>query len=324
MFVMEIKEKVFRGVRLSGFVALAILFFVVCSSVYLFALLEVWSIFAGIALGVLSVVFVVAGLMIIEPNEARVIVFFGKYRGTITDNGFFWINPFNERKKITLRARNLDVLPVKVNDKVGNPVMIGAVMVWRVKDTYKAMFDIDTSSISGTESGNKNTVWSVVDSLNKLPKLMQSYENFVKTQSDAALRQIAGMYAYDSNESGGDAVTLRSGGSEVVRKLEEEINSRLAIAGIEVVEARINYLAYASEIAGVMLRRQQADAIISAREKIVEGAVSMVQLALDKLEKDGIIALDEERKAAMVSNLLVVLCADEAAQPVLNTGTLHH
>ena len=321
---METKEKSFNGVRTSGFIALSALFLVVCLSVYLFSLAQGWSIFAGIA-GLLFSAFAVAGFFIIEPNEARVIVFFGKYRGTITDNGFFWINPFNEKKKITLRARNLDVLPVKVNDKAGNPVMIGAVMVWKVKDTYKAMFNIDSSSISNSESKGKSNVWEVVGSLNKLGNLMQSYEKFVKIQSDAALRRIAGMYAYDSNESAGSAsLTLRSGDDEVARKLEEEINSRLAIAGIEVIEARINYLAYASEIAGVMLRRQQADAIISAREKIVEGAVSMVQLALDKLEKDRVVTLDEDRKAAMVSNLLVVLCADEAAQPVLNTGTLHH
>ncbi|MDR2809469.1 MAG: SPFH domain-containing protein [Tannerellaceae bacterium] len=321
---METKEKTFRGIKISGFAALLILFLVVCLSVRLFTLFEAWSILTACIGGGLFIPFTIIGLTIIEPNEARVVVFFGKYRGTITDNGFFWINPFNERKRITLRARNLDVLPVKVNDKVGNPVMIGAVMVWKVKDTYKAMFDIDSSSISSIESGKKTDFWTAVDSLNKLPKLMQSYENFVKTQSDAALRQIAGMYAYDSNESSDDSVTLRSGDGEVARKLEEEINSRLAIAGIEVIEARINYLAYASEIAGVMLRRQQADAIISAREKIVEGAVSMVQLALNKLEKESIVTLDEDKKAAMVSNLLVVLCADEAAQPVLNTGTLHH
>jgi regulator of protease activity HflC (stomatin/prohibitin superfamily) len=209
---MEKKEKVFTGARVSGFTALFVLFLVICLSAYLITLLQLWSICAGIALAVLSVILVAAGLTIIEPNEARVIVFFGKYRGTITDNGFFWINPFNERKKITMRARNLDVLPVKVNDKVGNPVMIGAVMVWKVKDTYKAMFDIDTSSVSGIESGNKNTVWTIADSLNKLPKLMQSYENFVKTQSDAALRQIAGMYAYDSMKAA--ATPSRSGRAE--------------------------------------------------------------------------------------------------------------
>ena len=259
------------------------------------------------------------GLMEIEPNNARVMLFFGKYKGTITDNGFFWVNPLYSKKKITLRARNLDVPPIKVNDKVGNPVMIGAVMVWKVKDTYRAMFDIDSSSIS--ISSNKSFI-SMGES-SELSQRMQNYENFVQIQSDAAIRKIAGMYAYDYNESK-DPVTLRSDDGEVAQKLEEELNSRLAIAGIEVLEARINYLAYASEIAGVMLRRQQAEAIIAARERIVEGAVSMVQLALNKLDKDNVVELDEERKAAMVSNLLVVLCADEAAQPVVNTGTLHH
>lgn len=193
--------------------------------------------------------------------------------------------------------------------------MIGSVLVWKVKDTYKAMFDIDTSSISGVMGSVNNYIQS--------SNRMQAYENFVKIQSDAALRQVAGMYAYDNNESKDGDVTLRSDNGEISEKLEEELNSRLAIAGIEVIEARINYLAYAAEIASVMLRRQQADAIIAAREKIVEGAVSMVQLALDKLLKEGIVELDEERKAAMVSNLLVVLCADEAAQPIVNAGTLH-
>jgi membrane protease subunit (stomatin/prohibitin family) len=196
----------------------------------------------------------------------------------------------------------MDIEPIKVNDKVGNPIMIGAVLVWKVKDTYKATFDIDST----------------------FDNVMKSCESFVQIQSDTALRKVAGMYAYDNHEHETDIVTLRSDGDEVSRRLEEELNSRLDIAGIEVVEARINYLAYAAEIASVMLRRQQADAIISAREKIVEGAVSMVQLALNKLAKEEIVDLDEERKAAMVSNLLVVLCADEAAQPIVNAGTLHH
>lgn len=252
--------------------------------------------------------------MVIEPNNARVMIFFGKYKGTITDNGFFWVNPFYNKKKLTLRASNLDVAPIKVNDKVGNPIMIGSVLVWRVKDSYKAMFDIDTSSMN-TDISNKQTQFG---------NRMKSYENFVKIQSDAALRQVAGMFAYDNNESDENQVTLRSDDGEISQKLEEELNSRLEIAGIEIIEARINYLAYAAEIASVMLRRQQADAIIAAREKIVEGAVSMVQLALNKLQNENIVELNEERKAAMVSNLLVVLCADEAAQPIVNAGTLHH
>ncbi len=315
---METSEKQFSGLRLSGFLCAFILLVLVGIFIYLFVLGKEWSVATAFVVCLPLIALVSLGFIIIEPNDARVMVFFGKYKGTITDNGFFWFNPFYNKKKITLRARNLDVPPIKVNDKVGNPVMIGAVMVWRVKDTYKAVFDIDSSSITDTHVAHTSIV------INKLSKVMQNYENFVKIQSDAALRQIAGMYAYDSNESEGDRVTLRSDDGEVAQRLEEELNSRLAIAGIEVIEARINYLAYASEIAGVMLRRQQADAIIAAREKIVEGAVSMVQLALDKLEKEEVVELDEDKKAAMVSNLLVVLCADEAAQPVLNTGTLHH
>lgn len=258
--------------------------------------------------------------MQLEPNEARVMVFFGKYKGTFKETGFFWVNPFMDKKKLSLRARNLDVEPIKVNDKIGNPVLIGLVLVWKVKDTYKAMFEIDSQTIANTSTANGKevSVGSTVGSR------MNAFENFVRIQSDAALRQVAGQYAYDNNESESDELTLRSGGEEINEQLEQKLNERLAMAGIEILEARINYLAYAPEIAAVMLRRQQASAIISAREKIVEGAVSMVKMALDKLSDEEIVELDEERKAAMVSNLLVVLCADEAAQPVVNTGTLHH
>lgn len=312
---MERTEKIFNGSKLSGFTAILIEVVLVALFIVLAKLGATWALLIGCVVILPLLVLLPIGFMIIEPNDARVMVFFGKYKGTITDNGFFWVNPFFEKKKITLRARNLDVPPIKVNDKVGNPVMIGAVMVWKVSDTYKAMFDIDSSSISQTTDMNSKS---------QLSKLMKSYENFVAIQSDAALRKIAGMYAYDANESESDRVTLRSDDGEVAQMLEKELNSRLSIAGIEVIEARINYLAYAAEIAGVMLRRQQADAIIAAREKIVEGAVSMVQLALDKLDKEEIVELDDDKRAAMVSNLLVVLCADEAAQPVLNTGTLHH
>lgn len=298
---MKTQEKKFEGIKLSGFIGIFIMvLFAACGAILLMS-----KIIYLIPLGIIALIlfaFMRYGLIQIEPNEARVMVFFGKYKGTITDNGFFWVNPFYNKKKITLRARNLDVEPIKVNDKVGNPIMIGSVLVWKVKDTYKAMFDIDS------ESNN----------------VMLSCENFVKIQSDAALRQVAGIYAYDSNDNNEDTITLRSDHEEVNNRLEAELNSRLAIAGIEVVEARINYLAYAAEIASVMLRRQQADAIIAAREKIVEGAVSMVELALKKLADEEIVELDEERKAAMVSNLLVVLCADESAQPVVNAGTLHH
>ena len=252
------------------------------------------------------------GFMIIQPNIARVLIFFGKYRGTVTDNGFFWVNPFYSARRISLRARNMDVAPIKVNDKNGNPIMIGLVLVWKIKDTYKACFDIEVDNTTTVDKeGNKTTK-------------SNGYDNFVNVQSDAALRKVAGMYAYDNIDHHSEELTLRSGGEEINDRLEKELRSRLDIAGIEVVEARINYLAYAAEIASVMLRRQQADAIISAREKIVEGAVSMVDLALKKLSADGIVELDEERKASMVSNLLVVLCADESASPVINTGTLYN
>lgn len=252
------------------------------------------------------------GFMIIQPNIARVLIFFGKYRGTVTDNGFFWVNPFYSTRKLSLRARNMDVAPIKVNDKNGNPIMIGLVLVWKIKNTYKACFDIEVGNTTTVDkNGNKTTHDN-------------GYDNFVNVQSDAALRKVAGMYAYDNIDHHSEELTLRSGGEEINDRLEKELRSRLDIAGIEVVEARINYLAYAAEIASVMLRRQQADAIISAREKIVEGAVSMVDLALKKLSADGIVELDEERKAAMVSNLLVVLCADESASPVINTGTLYN
>jgi regulator of protease activity HflC (stomatin/prohibitin superfamily) len=293
---MEKQEKKFTGVRISAFAAIAI------------ALISGFVILGGCIYGgnpalftcsslIIFLMFIalIKGLIIVEPNNVRVMVLFGKYKGTLTENGFFWVNPFLSKRKATLRARNLDIEPIKVNDKMGNPIMIGAVLVWRVKDTYKVMFDIASGPT-----------------------------DFVQIQSDAALRQVAGMYAYDNNDNDKDAITLRSDSDEVSQRLEDELNSRISIAGIEVIEARINYLAYASEIASVMLRRQQADAIIAAREKIVEGAVSMVQLALDKLQKEEIVELDEERKAAMVSNLLVVLCADEAAQPIVNAGTLHH
>ena len=254
------------------------------------------------------------GFMVIQPNQSRVMTFFGKYRGTVRANGFFWVNPFYGKRKLSLRARNMDVAPIKVNDKNGNPIMIGLVLVWKIKDTYKACFDIDVDTMPVVQKDGESV---------QLPQSLKGYDSFVNVQSDAALRRVAGMYAYDNMDHKNEEITLRSGGEEINDRLEEELRSRLLIAGIEVVEARINYLAYAAEIASVMLRRQQADAIISAREKIVEGAVSMVELALKKLEAEQVVHLDEERKAAMVSNLLVVLCADESASPVINAGTLY-
>ena len=276
---------------------------------------------AGVGGGVLVFAnfFVSGGFMLIEPGEARVMMFFGKYRGTFTRAGYYWVNPFLSAKKLSLRARNLDAEPIKVNDKTGNPVMIGMVLVWKLKDTYKAMFEIDAQTMAASKSQSEVGV-STVSTAN----IMNAFEKFVRIQADAALRQVAGQYAYDDGETGGNELTLRDGSDEINKELEAKIDERLAMAGIEVIEARINYLAYAPEIAAVMLRRQQATAIIAAREKIVEGAVSMVKMALDKLSAEEIVELDEDKKAAMVSNLLVVLCGDDTAQPVINTGTLNH
>ncbi|MBP8903037.1 MAG: SPFH domain-containing protein [Paludibacteraceae bacterium] len=323
---METKEGKFSGIKLPGIPMLIFNLLLLIAIVLLF----VWAVssktlssgaitFYAILSTVLFIFNTVAwgGFMQIEPNEARVMVFFGEYRGTVKENGFFWVNPFYTKKKLTLRARNLDAEPIKVNDKSGNPIMIGMVVVWKVVDTYKASFEIDNASMASAMPGA-----GLQDNVNTK---MKAYENFVKIQSDAALRKVAGVYAYDHNTSGDEnSLTLRSGGEEMNELLESQINERLRIAGIEVIEARINYIAYAPEIASVMLRRQQADAIIAAREKIVEGAVGMVKMALDKLSADGIIELDDEKKAAMVSNLLVVLCGETNAQPVINSGTLYN
>lgn len=313
---MESKEFQFNGFVMNGFVMLFVSLGMIALTAYSFyvgATLCEYAYFLGGVLGILSFIFLF-GFKIIEPNEANAMVFFGVYRGTLSRTGYYWVNPFYSAKKVSLRARNLNVEPIKVNDKVGNPIMIGLVLVWQLKDTYRALFEIDSETMASKPNEVSNSKAS----------RMKAFESFVRIQSDAALRQVAGLYAYDNNEGGDDELTLRNGGDEVNEQLVEKLNERLAMAGIQVVEARINYLAYAPEIAAVMLRRQQASAIISAREKIVEGAVSMVKMALDKLSADEIVELDEDKKAAMVSNLLVVLCADEQAQPVVNTGTLNH
>ena len=312
---MEAKERTYNGMLMNGFLALLVNLVVLPVLAFLtmyYAMDILWiSIPAMIVLS-LAFFIMLAGYFSNEPNEARVMVFFGKYEGTFKDTGFYWVNPFMDKKKLSMRARNLDVEPIKVNDKIGNPILIGLVLVWKLKDTYKAMFEIDAQTMA-----NKNGIATVAGR-------MSAFEAFVRVQSDAALRQVAGEYAYDDNDQNVDELTLRGGGDEINDQLEKRLNERLAMAGMEIVEARINYLAYAPEIASVMLRRQQASAIITAREKIVEGAVSMVKMALDKLSADEIVELDEEKKAAMVSNLLVVLCADEPAQPVINSGTLNH
>jgi regulator of protease activity HflC (stomatin/prohibitin superfamily) len=237
--------------------------------------------------------FILPGFFIVNPNQSVVMILFGKYKGTVKDNGFFWVIPFYIKRKISLRARNIDSAPIKVNDKLANPVKIGVVLVWRVKDTYKAAFDVD------------------------------DYSHFVDVQSDAAIRKLAGSYAYDNFDDEEIEITLRSGGDEINAKLESSLRDRLEIAGIEVMEARINYLAYSEEIAQAMLKRQQATAIIAARIKIVEGAVSMVEMAINKLSENGVVELDDERKAAMVSNLMVVLVSDKDTSPVVNTGSIY-
>lgn len=251
-------------------------------------LLFLVAVFAGLILAM--------GLVLVNPNSSRVLLLFGKYVGTIKQNGLYWVNPLFSKKKISLRASNFDSERLKVNDKLGNPVMISTILVWRVTDTYKAAFDVD------------------------------DYKNFVRVQTDAAVRKLASMYPYDNFADEGieEDITLRSSVNEVSEALEKEIQDRLQMAGIQVLEARIGYLAYAQEIANAMLKRQQATAIVAARHKIVEGAVSMVEMALEELNKKEIVNLDEERKAAMVSNLMVVLCSDKDASPVVNTGTLNH
>lgn len=246
-----------------------------------------------VAIIFLAILFCI-GFFFVYPNGSRVLTLFGEYKGTVKQHGFYWVNPFFVRKNISLRARNFDSERLKVNDKLGNPINISVILVWRVKNTYKAAFEVDI------------------------------FENFVRVQTDAAVRKLAGMYAYDNFDDDESEITLRSGMEEINDNMEKEVSERLEIAGIEVLEARIGYLAYASEIASAMLRRQQATAIVAARMKIVEGAVWMVEEAINQLSKRNVIELDEDKKAAMVSNLMTVLCADKDASPVINTGTLNH
>ena len=274
----------------SGYMMLFVSLILLLVSLFgLIALKNPWA-----AIPLFLFVLTLPGYFFVNPNGSRVLVLFGEYKGTVKKNGFFWVNPFYAKKSISLRARNFDSERVKVNDKKGNPILIGVILVWKVEDTFKAAFEVD------------------------------DYESFVRIQSDAAVRTLAGSYPYDNFDDEQAEVTLRSGLDTVNHDLEDRLKERLAIAGINVIEARIGYLAYASEIANAMLRRQQAEAIVAARHKIVEGAVGMVDMALDQLSKKEIIDLDEEKKAAMVSNLMVVLCADKDISPVVNTGTLNH
>lgn len=320
---MENKEFAFQGKTINGILMLVINLLVFLTGIGMFVLTclseETWqACVCGISSAVLLILSIICicGFILVEPGQARVLLFFGKYRGTFTQPGYYWLNPFISQKKLSLRVRNLDAEPIKVNDKTGNPIMIGMVLVWKLKDTYKAIFEIDTQTMAEGSVGQAGVGASAAQVMNMLGR-------FVQIQADAALRQVAGQYAYDEDDNSSKK-TLRDGSDEINKELETRIDERLAMAGIEVVEARINYLAYAPEIAAVMLRRQQASAIISAREKIVEGAVSMVKMALQKLSDEEVVELDDDKKAAMVSNLLVVLCGDDTAQPVVNTGTLNH
>jgi regulator of protease activity HflC (stomatin/prohibitin superfamily) len=274
----------------SGYVMLMVIFLLLALSIAgIVALKNPWF-----AVGILFSLFLCIGFFFVYPNGSRVLTLFGEYKGTVKQHGFYWVNPFYVRKSISLRARNFDSERLKVNDKLGNPINISVILVWRVKNTYKAAFEVDI------------------------------FENFVRVQTDAAVRKLAGMYAYDNFDDDESEITLRSGMGEINDNMEKEVSERLEIAGIEVLEARIGYLAYASEIASAMLRRQQATAIVAARMKIVEGAVWMVEEAINQLSKRNVIELDEDKKAAMVSNLMTVLCADKDASPVINTGTLNH
>ncbi len=274
----------------SGWPALGIFLLLLVGGIALIVLKALWL---GVTVLLVSLFLVAPGFVAIEPNSSRVLTLFGAYVGSIKDAGFFFVNPFYTRKKISLRAVTFDVPVIKVNDKQGNPIMIGAVVVYRVSDTYKAAFGVE------------------------------DYHSFAKTQSESAIRKLAGMYSYDNLEDEDAVVTLRANSDEVNHQLAQELGERLQIAGLDIIEARINHLAYATEIAGAMLQRQQASAIIAARTMIVEGAVGMVEMALERLSQREVVHLDEERKAAMVSNLLVVLCGDRAVTPVVNTGTLH-
>lgn len=247
-----------------------------------------------IVMGVLLALIMLKGLLVINPNEAAALILFGSYQGTVRKDGFFWVNPFVVKRSVSLRARNLDGQKIKVNDKLGNPIEIAAVVVWKVSDTAKALFAVD------------------------------DYSKYVQIQSEAAVRHLANQFSYDNFEDEDAAITLKDGAQQVSGILETELNERLSMAGIDVIEARITHLAYAPEIASAMLQRQQATAVVAARRQIVDGAVGMVEMALEKLSEKDIVQLDEERKAAMVSNLLVVLCGERNVSPVVNTGTLYH
>ncbi len=283
------QEKIIKPV--SGYFAATLFFVLLGISILCFAF-EAFTL-GGVLLA-LNFIVIMPGVIIVNPNESKVLTLFGQYVGTVKSGGFFWVNPFTSKTKLSLRARNLNGQQLKVNDKMGNPIEIAAVIVWQVNETAKATFAVE------------------------------NYIQYVNIQSEAAVRHLANSFAYDHMEDESAEITLKDGAEKVSVLLEEELNERLSMAGIHVVEARISHLAYAQEIASAMLQRQQATAVIAARRLIVEGAVGMVEMALEKLSQKGIVDLDEERKAAMVSNLLVVLCGDRHVQPVVNTGTLYN
>lgn len=273
----------------NGYIAIALLILITPIIIFSF---NANNTILGIAL-IPILIILLKGLIIISPNNSTVLLLFGNYAGSIKQNGLFWINPFYSRTTLSLRARNFESEKIKVNDKMGNPILISVILVWRVKDTFKSTFEVD------------------------------NYENFIKIQTDSAVRKLAGSFPYDHFEDEKATVTLSTNFDDVNKALELEVTERLEIAGIEVIESRIGYLAYAPEIAHSMLRRQQASAVVAARHKIVEGAVGMVESALKLLADKNIIEFDEDKKAAMVSNLMVVLCGDSETKPVINTGTLN-
>lgn len=282
-------EKIFSPK--SGYLFLLIVFVIAAIILYDFL---VWGTYWTGGILAFVLLLMLPGFIVVQPNASALLTLFGDYHGTVVDNGFFWANPFYSKKSISLRARNIETEQIKVNDKIGNPIIIGVVLVWRVRDTFKAAFEVD------------------------------NYEHFVKLQSEAAIRQLASSLAYDHFEDEHAEITLRSNSNEVCDMLEKQLSDRLSIAGIEIVEARISHLSYSPEIAQAMLQRQQATAIVAARQKIVEGAVGMVEMALGELSSKSIIELDDEKKAAMISNLMVVLCSERSTTPVINAGTLHH
>lgn len=272
----------------SGYLHLLLNFALIGLAIFIFSQKNILGL-----IPILIAIIHIVGFMVVNPNKSAVLVLFGDYKGTVLKNGFHWVNPFYSKRKISLRARNLDSKPIKVNDQLGNPIMIGVVLVWKVRDTYKAAFDVN------------------------------DFEEFVIIQSETAIRKLASAYPYDTFDDDESEMSLRSGLEDINHQLDTEMQERLNIAGIEVIEARISHLAYSSEIAGAMLQRQQATAIVAARIKIVEGAVGMVEMALEQLSDKDILELDHEKRATMVSNLMVVLCGDKNVQPVVNAGSLY-